>query len=429
MHLIPLFIILPLGGAFLVSLLGKHKKISDVTSCIITGSLAALSLRYFLALHGDTTISVYTLGGWLPPQGISLVMDNLSIFVLLIINCIAFLINIFSVPYMERFGAKTQFYTLFLLVIAGMNGVVLSGDIFNLFVFLEIASLANYALVAYRTDDGGLEASFKYIVMGSVASLFILLSITFLYSYTSTLNMADMAAVLAQKGLSKVVIFTSVLLLVGFSIKTALMPFHAWMPDAYTVAPVVIPALSTLMVKALGIYSIIRIFLNVLPVNHNLQGTLMFLGTLSLLLGGILAFTQGNFKRMLGYSSISQVGYIILALGIGSPLAITGALLHICNHCVFKPLLFLNAGALEYATDDENLDLNDMGGLRVKMPTTAHTSLVASMSLAGIPPFCGFFSKLIIIMACVQGGFLGYGVIAIIGSILTLSYIVKAQKS
>jgi multicomponent Na+:H+ antiporter subunit D len=428
MALLPLFVILPFAGAFIISVLGRHsKRLSDTLTNVVTFTLLIFSFNALFILNSRHMPFVYKVGGWLPPIGISLVLDGLTAFMLITVNFISFTITLFSINYMEKFTAKFKFYTLFLLMLAGMNGIIITGDIFNLFVFLEIASIASYALVAYGVEAEELEASFKYMVMGSLASLFILLSIAFLYSSTSTLNMADMGAILAQNGINKAVVFASVLFIMGFGLKAAIVPFHAWLPDAHPSAPAPISAtLSGILIKVLGVYSLVRIFYNVLGASQVFLNIFMFLGVISIIVGVLLAIGQMDLKRLLAYHSISQIGYIILGFGIGTPLGILGGLFHLFNHSIFKSLLFLNSGAVEYATATRNLE--EMGGLRERMPTTANTSLIASMSISGIPPLNGFFSKLIIIIACIQSGHIGYGIWAVVGSILTLSSFMKVQK-
>ena len=239
--------------------------------------------------------------------------------------------------------------------------------------------------------------------------------------------MADMANILAQKGANNITIMVSVLFIMGFGLKAALVPFHAWLPDAHPSAPAPISAmLSGVLIKSLGVYTLCRIFYNVIGINSSLSLVLMVLGTLSMVIGVFLAIGQWDFKRLLAYHSISQIGYVILGIGLGTPLGIIGGLFHLFNHSVFKSLLFLNSGAVEYATGTR--DLKKMGGLITKMPITGATSLVASMSIAGIPPFNGFWSKLIIIIAAVQANHLGYAFWAVLASILTLASFTKVMK-
>ena len=426
-NIIPLFVAVPLAGAFLISLLGKRiKRLPDALGVLVALVLCGLSL-YSIRLLNIHGILTYSIGSWKPPIGIGMVLDGLTVFMLVTVNLVAFSIAVYSVNYMEKFTAKWKFYTLFFLMLGGMNGVIVTGDMFNLFVFLEIAAIASYALVAFGTERHELEAAFKYAIMGTVGSLFILLGIAFLYGYTSTLNMADMGAILAQKEIGSLTVMVSVMFLMGFGLKAALVPFHAWLPDAHPSAPAPISAmLSGVLIKSLGVYALCRIFYNVIGISPAISSILLFLGTLSMVIGGLLAIGQWDFKRLLAYSSISQIGYIILGIGLGTPLGILGGLFHLFNHSIFKSLLFLNSGAVEYATGTR--DLQKMGGLNKKMPLTATTSLIGSMSIAGIPPFNGFWSKLLIIIAAVEAGRLGYAFWAVLVSILTLAMYMKVMK-
>ena len=424
--MIPLFVAVPLAVSFIIMLLGNRVRvISDILCTLSTLMLCILSFYAIGAVAGGESL-VYNMGGWVPPIGICLVLDSLSCFMLVIVNSITLIVTIYAISYMERYTAKNKFYALFLLMLAGMNGVIVTGDMFNLFVFLEIGSIASYGLVAFGTEEEELEASFKYMIMGSIAGLFILLGVGLLYSYTSTLNMADMARVVSEKSGSKLIHFVAVLFLVGFGLKGALFPFHWWLPDAHPSAPAPISAmLSGLLIKALGIYALIRVFFSVLGATTFLP-ILMVLGTMSMVIGVFLAVGQWDFKRLLAYHSISQVGYIILGIGLGTPLGIMGGLFHLFNHSMFKSLLFLNSGAVDYATGTRNL--KDLGGLRERMPISASTSMVASMSIAGLPPFNGFWSKLIIIIACVAAGHPVYAAWAVLASIMTLASFMKVQK-
>lgn len=425
--LIPCFAMIPMAGAFVNSLLGRRfHELPALLGTVITLILLGLSLVSVQTVAIDSTLT-YPMGGWRAPIGIAMVLDGLTSFMLVTVNMVAFAITVYARDYMQRYTSGGMFYTLFLLMLAGMNGVIIAGDLFNLYVFLEIAAVASYALVAFGTQRQELEAAFKYAVMGSVGSLFILLGIVLLYSMTSTLNLADMSLVLADQRGSKLTLMVSALFLMGFGLKAALVPFHAWLPDAHSSAPAPISAmLSGVLIKSLGIYALSRIFYNVIGLTPTLSSILMFLGTLSMVLGALLALGQWDLKRLLAYSSISQVGYVVLGLGLGTPLGILGGIFHLFNHSALKALLFLSSGAVEYATGTRDLKL--MGGLGKKMPVTATTSFVASMSVAGIPPFGGFWSKLLIIMALVQAGHLGYALWAVIVSVLTLALFTKVMK-
>jgi multicomponent Na+:H+ antiporter subunit D len=426
MNIIPLFIAIPLGAAFVLALMGKTKEIvSDFLVNIVTLCLTILSLVLLLPVK-EQQVLVYIMGRWLPPKGINLVLDGLSLLMLIVVNSVAFLATLYSVSYMKRFTAKSKFYSLFMLMLAGMNGVVLTGDFFNLFVFLEIASISSYALVAFGVEAEELEASFKYMVMGSVASILILFSVGLLYGLTGSLNMADIAGII--KGRDNLLLsFSLVLFLAGFGLKAAIIPFHAWLPDAHPSAPAPISAmLSGVLIKALGIYTIIRIFFNVYGMTLQLSWAFMILGIISMIGGGLLAIRQTDFKRLLAYSSISQIGYTMIGLGCGNYWGLLGALFHLFNHASFKSLLFLNSGAVEYSTGTRKL--GEMGGLSKVMPVTGTTSTIGSLSISGIPPFNGFWSKLFIIIGLIQAGHFVLTVLTILVSVLTLAYYLKVQR-
>jgi len=426
MNIIPLFVALPLGTAFVLILLDLSKVkdiVSDILINVLTFTLAVLSL---LMLLKNGEVLVYTMGGWLPPKGINLVVDGLSILMLIVINCVAFFATLYSISYMERFTAKSKFYSLFSLMLAGMNGVVLTGDFFNLFVFLEIASIASYALVAFGVEAEELEAAFKYMVMSSIASVLILFSVGLLYGLTGSLNMADIAGII--KGKKNILLsFSLVLFFTGFGLKAAIIPFHAWLPDAHPSAPAPISAmLSGVLIKALGVYTIMRVFFNVYGMSVQLSWVLMIMGIISMIGGGVLALRQRDFKRLLAYSSISQIGYIMIGLGCGNYWGLLGAIFHLFNHATFKALLFLNSGAVEYSTGTR--DLREMGGLSKVMPVTGTTSTIGSLSISGIPPFNGFWSKLFIIIGLIQAERYVLATLTVLVSVLTLAYYLKVQR-
>ncbi|TYB31734.1 MAG: NADH/ubiquinone/plastoquinone (complex I) [Candidatus Mcinerneyibacterium aminivorans] len=426
-HIIPLFVAISLATAFLISLLGSKFKFFRTAFPVISSAALVILSVLSIFLVNNNGLMVYKMGGWIPPIGICMVLDGLSSFMLLTVNLVAFFIMIYSINYVKKYTDVYKYFGLLFLMLAGMNGVIITGDLFNLFVYLEVAAVSSYALVAFGTGRQELEASFKYMVMGTLASGLILLSIALMYSYTSTLNMADIGKSLANEGSSSVIIFISVMFIVGFGLKAALVPFHWWLPDAHPSAPAPISAmLSGVLIKALGVYAIIRIFYNVIGSNIYTSRILLVLGTLSMIVGVIFAIGQYDFKRLLAYHSISQIGYVILGIGLATPLGILGGLFHLFNHSIFKSLLFLNSGAVEYSTGTR--DLKKMGGLNKKMPVTGNTSMIASMSIAGIPPFNGFWSKLLIIIACVEANEYIYGLFAVIGSVLTMASFMKVQK-
>ena len=440
--LFPLFMAIPLGCAFLITLgTKKLPRVADILASLATLSLFVLSILIF-RIHGSYKMGDW--GGW-PPIGINLEIDGFSNIMLVVVNLVALAATLFSIKYMEQYTAKYKYYGLFLLMVGGMNGVILTGDLFNLFVFLEIASIASYALVAFGCEHEELEASFKYLVLGSIGSTFILLGVALTYGLTGQLNMEAVTKVLTPEIRSTFIfILTSTSFIVGFGIKAALVPFHPWLPDAHPSAPAPISAmLSGVLIKALGIYTIIRVLVNVLGLTPLFGLLLIVLGALSMIIGALLAAGQWDFKRLLAYSSISQMGYIILGIGLGgylivtggsdtaASLAILGGIFHLGNHAVFKSLLFLCSGSIEQATGTRLLQ--EMGGLRSKMPLTRTTCTIASLSISGIPPLNGFWSKLLIVIATIlaafkQPLFFILTAIIILVSFITLTYYLKVLR-
>jgi len=434
---LPVFVAVPLVTAFLLpvfsSLGRKGKAVATVLANLVTASLLVMAV----ASIGQSR--VYEVGKWSIPLGINLVLDGLSSLLLLAISIVSAAAMLFSARYMEQYTAKAKFLCLFLLMIAGMNGVVLSGDIFNLFVFLEIASLASYALVGFGCEHEELEASFKYMVLGSIGSIFVLFAVALVYGNTGSLNMAYVSKAIQGTGLNPGLAFALCLFVAGFGLKAALVPFHAWLPDAHPSAPAPISAmLSGILIKTLGIYALVRVVFNVFGISVQMGWILVVLGLLSMIAGAFLAIGQGDFKRLLAYSSISQIGYVVLGIGLGglilardgnvawASLAILGGLFHLVNHAVYKSLLFLTSGSVQMSTGTRQL--KQMGGLAEKLPFTRATCTIASASIVGIPPFSGFWSKLILVIAAVQAAFYWVAALIVFVSLCTLIMYLKVQR-
>ncbi|MEW6515833.1 MAG: proton-conducting transporter membrane subunit [candidate division FCPU426 bacterium] len=419
---LPLFILIPLGTAFLLPLVGRWWRL--LPDLLGNAALLALALMAVRCLGRSGFVQ---LGAWPVPLGIELRLDGLTALLLLIINGVGMAIAMYSTAYMRQYTSKLRYYTLFLCMIAGMNGVVLANDLFTLYIFVELSSIASYALVAFGGDQEQLEASFKYLIQGSLATLLILLGIGLLYALTGSLHLGQIAVKLRSLPAGQPVLFALALFISGLAVKSAIVPFHAWLPDAHPAAPAPISAmLSGVLIKAIGVYVLARLIFNVFGPAPRLLLIFQGLAVLSMVVGVLLAIGQWDMKRLFAYHSISQIGYVVLGLSLGTPLGAVGALYHLLNHSLFKSLLFLNAGAVEYSTGTR--DLHELGGLHRALPVTARTSLIASLSIAGIPPFNGFWSKLIIILACVESGHYWLGTWAIAVSILTLASFLKVQR-
>jgi len=423
--IIPYFIIIPLLAAFIISLIaGDKDEWAVILSTIATSFLLILSVFSFATMQNETI--VYEMSAWKLPYGIVLVQDALTSFMLIMVSLISLTSILFSVSYIRNISEDWKYYSLFMLLVAGMNGVIITGDLFNMFVFVEISLLAAYSLVAFGNRAEEFEASFKYAVMGSVSSTLVLIGIAVTYSVTSTLTFAQIS-IEFQNVDHDMKMWIGGLFLAGFGLKAAAIPFHAWLPDAHSSAPAPISSmLSGVLIKILGVYALIRLFFNVFNAPDFFLTLFLLLGSVSMIFGVFLAIGQWDMKRLLAYHSISQMGYILLGLGLGTPLGILGGVFHLFNHALFKSLLFYNAGAVETVAGTR--DLRKLGSLFKLIPITSQTSMAASLSISGIPPFNGFFSKLIIIIAAVQAGQPVFAFIAVIGSILTLASFMKVQR-
>ena len=442
--LVPLFVAVPLGVAFAIVALAHLRGLKALTP-ILAVTAVALNLVGALALlivwRGES-LSLYV-GGWGPGRvlGIQMTCDGLAKLMLVTINLIALVSILFARSYMRRFTSIWLFEALFLLMTGAMNGVVLAGDLFNLFVFLEVAAIASYALVGFGCEAEELEAAFKYLVLGTVGSGLILLGVGILYSLTGHLNMAKIAELLPKVGATgPAALLAAAALISGLALKAAMVPFHAWLPDAHPSAPAPISAmLSGVLIKASGVYALARIVFNVLGPQPQYAAVLMALGGLSMVAGVFLAIGQWDFKRLLAYHSISQMGYVVLAIGVAAEVAgraepdtalaglcLFGGLFHLFNHAAFKSLLFLSSGAIEQQVGTRQL--KEMGGLAQRMPVTAFCCRIGALSIAGVPPFNGFFSKLIIIIALALAGHPLLAALAVLVALMTLLSFVKVQR-
>ena len=349
---------------------------------------------------------------------------------LVILFCIGFVSFVSVLVANETVKTKKgAFVSLLMTLMLGMNGMVIVTDLFSLYVFLEIVGISSFVLIAMFKTEEGLEGAFKYLVMSSLASIFILTGLAFLFMQTGSLQYSELgmnALSMGTRSEGILVYVAFVLMIAGFAIKTGAVPFHSWLPDAHQSANTAVSVLlSGIVIKVAGIYGLI-VLTKLFPQSAAIKMTLALIGVISIIAGALFALRQNHFKRIVAYSSVSQMGYILLGISTGSVLGLLGAVIHIFNHATMKCTLFSNAAALHEQTG--TLDINEMGGLQAKMPLTGFSSLSAFLSAAGIPPFAGFWSKLLIIMALWTGGSKVFAAIALFSSILTAAYFLRLQK-
>jgi multicomponent Na+:H+ antiporter subunit D len=393
---------------------------ANTLAIVATGLLLFFTLRLIPAIGTGLKFEAF---------GARFALDSVSLLFLVVVNSVAFACMIYATSYINHLGGRGKFFSLLIIMVSGLNAMLLTRDLFSLYIFLEVASIASYVLVAFGLEYDGIESAIKYLLLSAVATSMILIGIALVYMTTGTLEFDALKILLASQGgnLPAIFLLIAALFIAGFGLKAALMPFHAWLPDAHPSAPAPISAmLSGVVIKVAGVYALTRIFFYIFPGISKVQNIFLILGTLSMIAGAVLAYFQRDFKRMLAYSSISQIGYIMIGLGLGNLLGLMGALFHIFNHALFKSLLFLNSGAVQYRTGTR--DIEEMGGLENRMPVTSITSVFGTLSIAGIPPFNGFFSKLFIVLGALAAGRIGIATLSILVSIFTLGYFLLIQR-
>jgi multicomponent Na+:H+ antiporter subunit D len=374
----------------------------------------------------------YSFGNWAPPWGIEYVIDPLGGTVAVLIATLSFLVMVYAGEFFkdERWFKEGGSYALLLLITTGLLGMAVTGDIFNLYVFFEISSLATYGLIA-TGGHKAVVASFKYLVLGTMGISFYLLGVGYLYAITGTLNMLDLAERLQPIMNSPAVVIALALMTVGLVLKMAQFPLHGWLPDAHTFAPPPLSALMSGVVIKAPAYIMFRVFFYIIGVGHGplpqVLKVLGFIAALGIIFGSLMAIAQSELKRMLAYSSVAQISYVVIGLSIGNSLGLIGALLHMINHAFMKGCLFFTAGGFIYKTGEHSIE--KLKGLYRQMPLSMGSFSIAALSMIGIPPLAGFFSKWYLVLGAIKANIWPYVVVIILSSLLNLLYFFRVIEN
>jgi multicomponent Na+:H+ antiporter subunit D len=430
--LIPTVLLLTALLALLIGLRSARAGHAVSLLGMVTAFLLSVGgLRALLAGGGEPLR--YAMGNWLPPIGIEFVLDHLAAYMTVLISFLGVLVLIFAPRAMAREtpGREGFAWPAMVLLVAGLNGMCLTGDVFNLYVFLEIAALSAYALLAIG-DRAAPVASLRYLLVGAVAGGFYLIGVAFLYFSTGTLNMADLYARLPELVENRAILTGAVFIVLGLAIKMALFPFHFWLPDVYTQAPSAVVGIVAPVMTKVSAYAIIRIFLDVFPPGFftevlPMATTLGWMSAGGILFGSILAVSQQDYRRMLAYSSVGQVAYVGIGIGMANPIGMIGGLLHILNHALMKACLFLVGGAIRYRTGRTRIP--DFAGLGKTMPWTMAAFVVGALAMVGIPPTAGFFSKWYLLLGALEAGNLWWFGVIMISSLLTAIYFFRVVET
>ncbi len=428
-HLPVLQVLLPLLAAPLCFLLRKE---AIVRVFIVVVSFACFGIAMSLldrVLDGD--VLVYEFGGWARPYGIEYRVDILNAFVLVVVSGIAAVVFAAGPGQARRAipeGREYLYYSAALLCLTGLLGVTITGDVFNIFVFLEISSLSSYILIALGQDRRALMAAFSYLIMGTIGATFLLIGIGLMYQATGTLNMVDMAARLEAEHSTRGVLVGLAFVVVGISTKLAVFPLHQWLPNAYSFAPPLVSAFLASTATKVAYYLLIRFTFGLFGATLvfetvDIDVLLMPLSIMAMFVGSIAAIYQTDFKRLLAYSSIAQIGYMTLGLSFATQAGISAGLIHVFNHALMKGALFLVAAAVAWRMGGTKLDV--MKGLGQRMPWTMAAMIVAGLALVGVPGTVGFVSKWALVSAALERGSLGIAFLIMVSSILALVYVWK----
>jgi len=428
-----LVIIIPLIAAPLCILFRGRDQAFGIALLATWGSFAC-SAVIAAKVMASGTLS-YELGGWPPPIGIELRIDALNALILLIVSGIGSVVapyarNSLLLEYVE--DRSYMFYCAFLLCLCGLMGVAVTGDAFNLFVFLEISSLSSYVLIALGFDRRALTASYQYLIMGTIGATFIVISIGLLYQATGTLNMADIAQRLPEHGYDRTVIAAFAFLVIGVALKMALFPLHQWLPNAYSYAPSTVSAFLAATATKVSVYILLRFLFTVFGVQFSFDilptaVPLTILAILAMFIPSIVACFEHNVKKVLAYSSVAQIGYMVLGIGFVTMTGLTAGILHLFNHALMKGALFLVLGAVFYRIGSCNIDR--MAGLARTMPWTMAAFVGGGLSLIGIPMTAGFISKWYLIQAAIEKGWWHIAVLIVASSLIAVIYIWRVIES
>jgi multicomponent Na+:H+ antiporter subunit D len=377
----------------------------------------------------DQGVIVYELGGWAAPWGIEYRIDKLNAFVLIIVSAIAAV----AMPYARKSVDKEVprdraylFYSMMLLCLTGLLGITITGDAFNLFVFLEISALSSYVLISMGRDKRGLTAAYRYLVMGTLGATFYIIGVGMMYMMTGTLNMADLALLIPEVAETRTIQAALAFLIVGLCLKLALFPLHMWLPNAYAFAPSVVTVFLASTATKVSVYVLIRVIFTIfggvaLLDIIQVSDLLIVLSIAGMFAGSAVAIYQMNIKRMLAYSSVAQLGYMILGVAMANVSGVTAGIIHLFNHAVTKGGLFMAMGGVMYVIGSVRLD--DMAGLGKRMPWTMAAFVGGGLSLIGVPLTAGFISKWYLIQGALENGWWPIAILIVLSSLLAVIYV------
>lgn len=434
-HLPILIVVIPLLAAAVTALL-RNGMAAWVISLIVSWLLPILAVLLIFEVQEKGVVS-YALGGWAPPVGIEYRVDIVNAFVLLIVSSVGAIAMPFALRSIEHDIDAPQrpwFYAIYLLALTGLLGMTVTGDAFNIFVFMEVSSLAMYAMIAMGRDKRALIAAYQYLIMGTIGATFYVIGVGFLYVTTGTLNLADIALRIgpAFAESSAPVMAGLAFLVVGISLKLALFPLHAWLPNAYAFAPSFATVFLAATATKVAVYILLRIYFSLFGIAISLTDLpvtemLLLLSIAAMFIASVLAIYEDNIDRMLAYSSVAQIGYITLGIALANKSGVTGSVVHLMNHAAMKAALFAAIGAVLYRVGTARV--SELGGIGHKMPITMAAFVLAGLSIIGVPGTAGFISKWYLGVGAVEHGWWVVAFLIVASSVISVIYIGRVVEA
>ncbi len=434
-HLPILIVATPLLAAGLTALL-RNGMAAWVIALAVSWLLPILSVLLIFEVQ-DKGIVSYALGGWAPPVGIEYRVDILNAFVLLIVTVVGALAMPYALRSVEHDIDEPQrpwFYSIYLLALTGLLGMAVTGDAFNIFVFMEISSLAMYTMIAMGRDKRALIAAYQYLIMGTIGATFYVIGVGFLYITTGSLNLADIAVRIgpAFAESSPPVMAALAFLVVGISLKLALFPLHVWLPNAYAFAPSFATVFLAATATKVAVYILLRIYFSLFGVAISLSDLpitemLLALSIAAMFIASVLAIYEDNIDRMLAFSSVAQIGYITLGIAIANKSSVSGSIVHLMNHAAMKAALFAAIGAVLYRVGTARV--SELGGIGHKMPITMAAFVLAGLSIIGVPGTAGFISKWYLGVGAVEHGWWVVAFLIVASSVISVIYIGRVVEA
>ena len=421
-------IVAPLVAALIVAML-RNRHVAWLISYIVSWLMVPVSFELVDQVIRNGPIS-YAMGGWEPPLGIEYRVDAAASYILLLVSAMGALTMTFAPRSLTSELPKRKvglYYAMYLTCFAGLMGMVITGDAFNIFVFMEISSLAMYAMIAMGKDRRALVAAFQYLIIGTIGATFYVIGIGFLFALTGTLNLVDMAIRLEEVQEVRSVVVGFGFIIVGIGLKLAIFPLHLWLPNAYAYAPSAASAFLASTATKVAVYLLLRFLFSIfhsrdtLPDYEAFPIILLVMSAVAMIVAAAVAIFQTNVKRMLAYSSVSQIGYITLGIALVSQTGVTGGMAHVFNHAIIKACLFFAVGAIVYRTGIVKIE--EMAGIGRRMPLTMFAFVIAGLGLIGVPGTAGFVSKWYLILGAVEQELWILVAVIVVSSLMAVFYI------